>query len=157
MTRSEILAFINANPVFYLATSVNNQPFVRAMRIYRADDNGIIFNTSNKKSVCRHLLANPVTESCFCNEQDGVEVRIRGKAVPVTDPDMRAAIVADAPVLAPHILDDGPGGLAIFRIEDARAKVWKMDEAFVLRALANAQVCSVWMALYEGTAGRPAE
>jgi len=49
MTKTEILEFINANPTCYLATSENNKPRVRGMRMYRADGKGIIFQTSNVK------------------------------------------------------------------------------------------------------------
>jgi uncharacterized pyridoxamine 5'-phosphate oxidase family protein len=37
MTKTEILEFINANPTCYFATSENNKPRVRGMRMYRAD------------------------------------------------------------------------------------------------------------------------
>jgi uncharacterized pyridoxamine 5'-phosphate oxidase family protein len=45
MNKSEILGFLNANPVFHLATVEGNKPHARGMLMYRADENGILFHT----------------------------------------------------------------------------------------------------------------
>ncbi len=76
MTKNEIFKLISENPVFYLATIDNEQPRVRAMLLYRADENGIIFHTAATKDVYTQLINNPQTEICFsCGE---VQVRITG-------------------------------------------------------------------------------
>ncbi|MHC4499555.1 MAG: pyridoxamine 5'-phosphate oxidase family protein, partial [Planctomycetota bacterium] len=51
MTKEEVFEFIKKNPVFALATAEDNKPHVRNMMLYRADDNGIIFNTGENKDV----------------------------------------------------------------------------------------------------------
>jgi hypothetical protein len=43
MTKEEIYAIINANPVFHLATVEGDQPRVRALLIYSAGDGSIVF------------------------------------------------------------------------------------------------------------------
>jgi len=45
MNKSEILGFLNANPLCHLATVEGNKPHVRGMMLYRADENGLIFHT----------------------------------------------------------------------------------------------------------------
>ena len=49
MTKEEILELIKANPTAYMATVEGNQPRVRAMGIPKADENGIIIQTYNKR------------------------------------------------------------------------------------------------------------
>lgn len=40
MTKNEIYTFMNSNPVFHLATVENDQPRVRGMLLFRADEKG---------------------------------------------------------------------------------------------------------------------
>lgn len=49
MTEQEILEFIRRNPVFALATAEEGRPHVRYMMLYRADEEGLIFNTGENK------------------------------------------------------------------------------------------------------------
>ena len=67
MTKTEILEFLNANPPCYLATSGHNKPHVRAMRMHRADEKGIIFQTVDGKDLPKQLTENPHVEVCFYN------------------------------------------------------------------------------------------
>ncbi len=41
MEKQEILEFLKKNPVFFLATSEGDHPHVRAMMLYRADEEGV--------------------------------------------------------------------------------------------------------------------
>jgi len=150
MNSDDILEFVNEHPVFYLATCVDNQPRVRVMRLYRADRNGIVFNTSGRKSLHRQLQANPAVELCFYNDGEGMQVRIRGKARLVEDPKVRNEMVEANPVLVSVVFNDSEDGLAIYRLRHALAKVWKMDEDFQLKLMSNVELSSIWMAMYEG-------
>jgi uncharacterized pyridoxamine 5'-phosphate oxidase family protein len=60
MTKTEILEFLNANPTCYLATSEQDKPHVRAMRMHRADEKGIIFQTVDGKDLPRQLKEDPM-------------------------------------------------------------------------------------------------
>ena len=65
MNKTEIIAFLNANPVFHLATVEGNKPRVRAMYLYQADENVILFHTGKMKDLHKQLTANPNVEmSC---------------------------------------------------------------------------------------------
>ena len=79
MNKDEIIKFINENPEFFLATCDGNEPRVRGMRLYQANNVGFFFNTCKDKSLHRQLMSNPSVELCF---YDGActQVRIRGKA-----------------------------------------------------------------------------
>ena len=85
MNSGEILQFIKDRPVFYLATCVDNEPRVRVMRLYRADGDGIIFNTSSRKSLHKQLQANPAVELCFYDDREGWASIMRSAIVTGTD------------------------------------------------------------------------
>jgi uncharacterized pyridoxamine 5'-phosphate oxidase family protein len=99
MTKPEIIEFINANPTCYLATSENNKPHVRGMRLYRADEKGIIFQTSDVKDLYKQLKGNPYVELCFFSNEKNIQIRISGKATFVNDLDLKKEIVAKRPFL----------------------------------------------------------
>ena len=51
MTKEEIFEFLNENPEFFLATCDGNEPRVRGMRLYQANNGGLFFNTCKDKSL----------------------------------------------------------------------------------------------------------
>lgn len=65
MNKEEIFKLMNENPVFYLATTEDDQPKVRGMSLYRADENGIVFHTSSAKDIYSQIMKNPKVEMCF--------------------------------------------------------------------------------------------
>ena len=58
MNEKEMYDLMNANPAFHLATVEGEQPRVRGMLLFRADENGIIFHTASTKDVTTeyHIL-----------------------------------------------------------------------------------------------------
>lgn len=60
MNKNKIFNFLNANPVFHLATVDGNKPHVRGLLLYRADENGIIFHTGKMKDLHKQLTENRV-------------------------------------------------------------------------------------------------
>ena len=92
MTTSEIFELISKNPVFHLATMDGDQPRVRGMLLFRADENGIIFHTASTKDVYRQIMENPKAEMCFsCGE---VQIRVTGELKLNEDPALREEIFA---------------------------------------------------------------
>lgn len=150
MRNGEILQFIKDHSVFYLATCVDNEPRVRVMRLYRADGGGIIFNTSNRKSLHKQLQTNPAVELCFYDDREGTQVRVRGKVQLVEDPKVRNEMAENNPVMAAIIFSSNEETLAIYRLRQGRAKVWTMDEDFQLKLMSNVELASIWMAMYDG-------
>lgn len=126
MTKSEIIQFLNANPACHLATADGNQPRVRGMLMYRADDQGILFHSGTTKDLYKQLTANPLVELCFNNMKDGVQVRLSGKAELVEDQKLKEEVVANRPFMKPWIEQRGYSFLAIFRVRNAVATVWTM-------------------------------
>lgn len=90
MTKEEMYELMNANLGFYLATVEGDQPHVRGMMLFRADDNGIIFHTASTKDVFKQIMENPKAELCF--NGNGVQIRVTGKLEVVNDKKLREEI-----------------------------------------------------------------
>jgi pyridoxamine 5'-phosphate oxidase len=128
MTQQEIFEFINKNQSCTLATCDGNKPHVRGMLIYRADNEGIVFNTGITKDVFKQLQKNPNVELCFSNNnmQDLIQIRISGTAVLENDLTLKEEIVANRPFLKPIVDQSGYESLAVFRVQKLVATVWSM-------------------------------
>jgi uncharacterized pyridoxamine 5'-phosphate oxidase family protein len=130
MTKSEVFEFIRKNPVFSLATAQDNKPHVRMMMLYRADENGIIFNTGENKDVHRQLQANPQVEMCFYNHEQGLQVRIAGTVEELEDLELKKRVVADLPFLKEWVDREGYDVLIVYRLKNAKATTWTMETNF---------------------------
>lgn len=132
MEPNELLALINRNPAFFLATIEDGEPRVRGMLLYRADEHGIIFHTGAMKDLYRQLLAKPAVELCFNDWQENIQVRVRGRAVLLDDPGLVEKIV-NSPgreFLKPWVEKLGMEMLSVFRVEGCRAYDWSMTTNF---------------------------
>ncbi len=116
-SKDEVLAFIRENPVFHLATSQNNRPFVRIMRVISADSNGIIFNTKRYKKSFEQLSDNSSVELCFYNESDDIQIRVWGRVEMKIDHSLVEKIVSDFPKLEGIVEKHGYGAIVPFILE----------------------------------------
>lgn len=132
MNKNEILDFLNANPVFHLATVEGNKPHVRGLLLYRADESGIVFHTGTTKDLHRQLTANPNVEMSFNNGkiQDLIQIRVSGKVELVDDLELKKEIVRKRDFMKPWIERDGYGLLAVYRMKKGIATVWTMQNNF---------------------------
>jgi pyridoxamine 5'-phosphate oxidase len=128
MNKSEIVAFLNANPVCFLATVDGSAARVRGMMMYRADGTGLLFHSGSGKDVCRQLAANPNVEVCFFDPKSNTQVRVSGRAEFVTDEALKDKIIEERPFLKPIVAQFGRGSLAVFRVAAPVATVWTMAE-----------------------------
>ena len=125
MNREEILAFLNANPSCHLATMEGDQPRVRGMFMYRADEKGIIFHTGDFKSLYSQIKGNKKVEICFSSSEK--QVRIEGVAEIIDDAKLKQEVLEARPWLTPLMGQRGEGALIIFRITGCKAAVWTME------------------------------
>jgi pyridoxamine 5'-phosphate oxidase len=128
MNKAEILAFLNANPVFHLATMDGDKPRVRGMLLYRADEKGILFHTGKMRDLYKQLTANPHVELSFNNgsSEDLIQVRISGSVELLEDLELKKEIVRNRDFLKPFVEQAGYDPLAVFVIKDGTASIWKM-------------------------------
>jgi pyridoxamine 5'-phosphate oxidase len=124
MDKKEILAFINKNPVVYMATVEENKPHVRAMGTYRADENGIIFSMQSYKDVYRQLLANPATELCY--HAGSIQIRVVGRLEPVNDLELKKEIVEKRAFYKPGVEKEGWDYVGAFILKEGKATVLDM-------------------------------
>lgn len=125
--KAEIIEFIKQNPTFYLATVEDDMPHVRGMMLYRANENELIFHSGKMKDLYRQLKLNPKVELCF--HKDKLQVRINGVAEDMDkNIDLKKEIVEARPFLKPIVDATGYKLLAVFRVVNASATVWDMDD-----------------------------
>lgn len=128
MTKNEIYDFMNANPIFHLATVAGGKPHVRGMLLYRADENGIIFNTGKIKDLYKQLTDNPNVEMSFTNGifENLIEVRVSGTVELVENLDLKKEIVEKRDFLKTWVEQAGYDALAVYRVKKGVALVWTM-------------------------------
>lgn len=136
MQKQEIFNLMNSNPVFYLATVENNQPRVRGMLLYRADENGIIFHSGTMKDVYKQISLNPKAELCFNDFRKQVQLRVSGTLEIVDDMALKEEITNHSSRgFLRAWKDDGSmpdfyNTLAVFRLRNGQAHTWSMDKNF---------------------------
>lgn len=134
MTKYEIFEAITQSPAFYLATVEEDQPRVRAMLLYRADEEGILFHTAVKKDVYHQICNNNKVELCFsCN---GTQIRISGSLELIDDNSLKDEIVQHPSRgflkawKENGAFDDFYKAIAVFRLKNGVAFPWTMDKNF---------------------------
>ncbi len=136
MTKQEILELINSNPVLFLATAEGDQPRVRGMLLYKADESGIVFHSGTMKDVYRQVLNNPKAELCFNDFKRGIQVRVTGELEIVDDKALMDEI-CEHPTRQflrgwreSSTLDNFYQSFAVFRLKGGQATTWTMETNF---------------------------
>lgn len=83
MDVQDCIKFANEHPVCYMATMDEEQPRVRALLMFFANEEGFYFGTLSPKAFTKQLKANPKVEVCFYNNpaelKDARQMRITGE------------------------------------------------------------------------------
>lgn len=130
MTEKVMYGLMNANPGFHLATMDGDQPRVRGMFLFRADENGIIFHTASTKDVFAQIQKNPKVEMCFFGE--GTQIRITGVLELVHDDELKEEIFnhPSRKFLQAWKEKGIDHLLQIFRMKNCEAVTWTMETNF---------------------------
>ena len=131
MDKEFILRFLADNPIFYLANVHNGKPHVRALRLYHADENGIIFHTSKSKDLYKQLVLNPEVELCFIDDTGNMQVRISGAVQFIEDENVKREIVVKRDRLQPWILQHGLNMFAVMKLVNGLAQIWEPELTFL--------------------------
>ncbi|MDG5816520.1 pyridoxamine 5'-phosphate oxidase family protein [Chitinispirillales bacterium ANBcel5] len=129
-TIEQIREFTNQYPVAWLATAENDQPHVRGMMMWFADETGFYFHTGTSKRLSDQLHTNPKAEIAYFNPGDGLNsqmVRITGDIQLVNDEKLKAKLFEDREWL--HAVRDAfpDQEIFIFRIAHGEAQYWDMS------------------------------
>lgn len=130
MNKTQILEFLNTNPICHLATVEGDQPRIRGMMMYKADQDGIIFHTGDFKDLYRQLSQNPKVEICFNSSNQRKQIRICGVAEFLDDLNLKKEIVSARPFMKPQIDKQGYDMLIVFRVTQLKAAIWSMATNF---------------------------
>lgn len=128
MTRDEIIDFLRANQICFLATIDGDQPRVRGMMAYIPADGQIIFHTGAGKDLNKQLSENCAVELCVFDPKTQMQVRVSGAAEFFVDKAMTDEIIAQRPFLKPIIEQFGYDAMPMFRVKDPLATVWTMAD-----------------------------
>lgn len=130
MNEKEMYKLMNSNLHFHLATCDGDQPRVRGMLLFRADENGIIFHTASTKDVFSQIKKNPKAEMCFFGE--GVQIRVCGVLEQSFDEELRNEIF-NHPTrkFLQAWKDNGIDNLLqVFVMKNCEAVTWTMETNF---------------------------
>ena len=117
----KINAFLDENPVFYLATVNNDKPRCRPLGLHLYADGKLFFGVGSFKEVYRQMVSNPFVEITTTNKE-GLWLRYSGKAVFEDTYDLAEAVIAASPMLASIYNEQTGNKLAMFHLEDAVAE-----------------------------------
>ena len=129
MTIQDCIKFTNENPICYLATAEKDQPRVRALGFWFADETGFYFQTGSIKEFPHQLEQNPKTEACFYKHEGaiGTMLRIAGEVEFINDRAFREKVLEDRPFLKNMGINADSQKLVLFRIPHGEAHFWKME------------------------------
>ena len=85
MKKEQIFEFLNKTMTFFLATVDGDEPRVRAMLLYKANESGIFFHTGPVKEVYAQILKNPNVQMCFYDPAQNLQIRVRGTLERIED------------------------------------------------------------------------
>jgi pyridoxamine 5'-phosphate oxidase len=128
MDIQDCIRFSNENPVCYLATVEGDQPRVRALGMWFADETGFYFQTASVKEFPNQLEKNAKAEACFYKHEGmiGTMLRVAGEAEFVNDPVLKGKVLNDRAFLKEIGLTVDNPALIIFRIAHGQASFWTM-------------------------------
>lgn len=129
MNIQDCIKFANENPICSLATVENDQPRVRILGFWFADETGFYFQTSSVKEFPQQLETNPKTEVCFYKPEGmiGTMLRISGEVEFITDIRLKEKVLIDRPFLKEFGVTIDSEKLIFFRISHGQAYFWTME------------------------------
>ncbi|MDP4276217.1 MAG: pyridoxamine 5'-phosphate oxidase family protein [Bacteroidota bacterium] len=129
MTLQDCMLFANENPLCFLATAEGDQPRVRALGFWFADETGFYFQTAAVKEFPHQLEQNPKTEVCFYKHDGmiGTMLRIAGTVEFVDTKALRDKVFFDRPFLKNMGVSEDSHILVLFRIAHGQAHFWTME------------------------------
>ena len=130
MDLSDCISFATEHPICYLATEEGDQPRVRALLLWFADERGFYFMTMSPKGFSRQLHQNPKVEVCFYNGAtelpDAVEMRVCGEVEFVDDAELTHKVAQERAALEGIIGRPLEPITEVFRIGAGEAHFWTL-------------------------------
>lgn len=130
MIIDDCIKFANENPICFLATVDGDQPRVRALGFWFADESGFYFQTGSVKEFPKQIEKNPKVEVCFYKHIGiiGTMMRVAGNAELVKDSKFKQKVLDERPFLKTFGLTAESQELLIYRIAHGEAYFWTMQD-----------------------------
>jgi pyridoxamine 5'-phosphate oxidase len=130
MSLKEYADFANENKTCYLATADGDQPRVRALGMWYADETGFYFQAQTVKAFIKQLQKNPKVEVYFSTKDFSKAMRVSGKVRFIEDLEIRAKCIKERPFVKNFGITtpDNPL-LAVFQIYTGEAYFWTFQDS----------------------------
>lgn len=132
MDYQECIKFASENPVCFMATTDGDQPRVRALLMFFANEDGFYFGTLSPKQFTKQLKGNPKVEICFYNNAsdlaDAKSMRVTGEIEWLADEALTSRIAEERGFL------DQMAGMSlealwrVFRVHTGEAHFWTIPD-----------------------------
>lgn len=122
--------FANDHPVCYLATAEGDQPRVRPLMMWFADETGFYFQSQSVKALCKQLEKNQKIELIFHAPEDngGKVMRVSGEVEFIQDRALRTRVLDERVFLKEMgITDPEDPILAVFKLYTGEAWFWTRE------------------------------
>lgn len=130
MSIEEYAKFANDNPTCYLATLDGDQPRVRAMGMWYADETGFYFQAQTVKALYRQIQENEKVEVYFCTPKFSRVMRVYGKVKIIDDLEIKKKCLEERPFLkSMGITEPDDSLLAVFHLYTGEAYFWTMSDS----------------------------
>ena len=144
MNFKDCIKFANETPLCYLATVDGDQPRVRPLGLWFADNSGFYFQTGSYGDMYGQLQANKKVEACFWEQREPVAhhkygkeqesispmMRVAGEVEFLDDPELKKKLLEDRPILKKLGMTFDDPKLVIFRIAKGKAYFWTRETNF---------------------------
>jgi len=128
--------FANKNPLCHVATSEGDQPIIRAVIMWFADDTGFYFQTQTVKALWKQLQNNKKVGLYF-RDPEGAEpagigkvMRVTGEAELIEDMKFKVKAIEEREILKIiGITKPDDPLLALFRVSTGEAYFWTMQDS----------------------------
>ncbi|OGN99903.1 MAG: pyridoxamine 5'-phosphate oxidase [Chloroflexi bacterium RBG_13_51_52] len=130
MDFKDCVKFANDNKTCYLATAEGDQPRVRAMGMWYADETGFYFQAQTVKALYKQIKKNPKVELYFNAKDFSKVLRVSGKVKIITDNKIRAKCIEERPFVKNFgITEPGNPLLVVFQVYTGEAYFWTMADS----------------------------
>ena len=138
MNFSDCVKFANRINTAYLATEDGDQPRVRPLGMWYADDSGFYFQSQSVKALCQQLQKNNKVEFSFFDPEASTVLRVSGVVEFINDIEVKRKCLEERTFLKDMgITTAEDPRLAIFKVYKGEAYFWtrrdSMKEADIPR------------------------
>ncbi len=130
MDFKDCIKFANDNKACYLATAEGDQPRVRCMGMWKADEDGFWFQAQTVKALHKQIEKNPKVEIYFQAKDMSKIMRVYGKAKIVTDAKIREQCIKERPFVKNFgITEPSNPLLGVYHVYIGEAYFWTMADS----------------------------